>query len=304
MQTFHESRVEPADIDNLGHMNVRVYARKAAQATHALVASLGLDANALLQDGSIVQAYDNHVRFYKEQMEGAPLKVIAGVISAAPEAITVYLELLNAETGDRAATFNNVIRLEDPTTRASKPFADEIIQQALTHIVDWPDYGRPRSLPLEPVRTDITLQMMADKQVMVRLEPYTLDADDCDSHGFMNLQDGTSLAFAKLPIKIKQQRGSARGWGDDNMAIATMESRQVLLATPKLGDTIVTRSAHLAVGDKTVHSVHWSFNEATGAPVSMISQIGLGFDLTERRARSFPPQMRAVFEESIYPELA
>ena len=48
MQTYYEGRVEAADIDNLGHMNVRVYARKAARATHTLITALGLDGPALL----------------------------------------------------------------------------------------------------------------------------------------------------------------------------------------------------------------------------------------------------------------
>ena len=304
MQSFYEGRVEAGDIDNLGHMNVRIYARKAALSSKALAAHLGLDAATLQATGCIVQDYDNHVRFYREQLEGAALIVHGGVIEATPEKITAYFELSNATNGDRAATFNNTFRLADSKTHAPKLFTDDVVAKAQALKVSWPDHGRPRSIPLDTVRNDITLQQMADKQVMVRLEPYTIQAEDCNAEGFMDISDGTSLAFAKLPIKFERQKGESNGWGDDNMAMATMESRQYLFENPRLGDTIVTRSTHLAVSRKTLHSVHWSFNNDTGKPLSMIAQIGLGFDLIERRSREFPPQMREMFEQNLHKEFA
>ena len=304
MHVFYEGRVDAADIDNLGHMNVRVYARKAAAATHALAAHIGLDADALAEKSAVVEIFDQHVRFYREQMEGNRLVVRAGVVSATKDAITAYLELSNSDNGDMAATFNNTFRLADAATRAPLPLEDAIISATEALAVDWPDHGRPRSIPLDPVRTDITLQQMADRHTMVRLEPYTVEAADCDEHGFMNIADGTSLAFAKLPIRFDGQKSKNRGWDDHRIAVATMESRHFTLATPRLGDTITTRSIQIDVGAKTMHSVHWSFIEETGEPVAMIGQIGLGFDLETRRSRDFPPQMRAMLEEQLHKEFA
>jgi acyl-CoA thioesterase FadM len=304
MQTFYEGRVEPADIDNLGHMNMRVYGRKSAIATHALAAHLGLDNARLDEVGAIVQNHDNHVRFYREQLEGNPLVVKGGVLSATPDLITAYFELSNADNGDLAATFTNSFRLADAQTRTPLTMDDSVIQAALDCIVDWPDRGRPRSIELGPVRTNIMLQDMADKHVFVRLDPYKIMPDECDAQGYMDISDGTPLAFAKLPIKFERQKGDDRVWGDEHVAMATIESRQYLIENPKEGETVVTRSTHIDVGLKTLHSIHWTFSQDTGRPLMMSAQIGLGFDLVERKSREFPPKMRAMLEENLHKEFA
>jgi acyl-CoA thioesterase FadM len=307
MKIFYEGRVDPTDIDNLGHMNMRVYGRKSATATHGLADHLGLDDRRLASLGAIVQNHDNHTRFYREQLEGAALVVKGGVVSATPDLITAYFELSNATNGDLAATFINSFRLADAKTRAPSRMDDSVVQAALDCIVDWPDHGRPRSVDLDPVRTDITLSDMGDQQVMVHLEPYEVLAEDCDEHGYMDISDGTSLAFAKLPIKFerrKSDKGEHRGWGDDRVAMATMESRQYLIENPQLGETIVTRSTHLDVGRKTLHSVHWTFSQDTGRPLMMVGQIGLGFDLVARKSMEFPPKMREMLELNLHKEFA
>ena len=131
MQIFYEGRVEPADIDNLGHMNMRVYGRKSAIATHALASRLGLDDARLASLGAIVQNHDNHTRFYREQLEGAALVVKGGVLSATPDLITAYFELSNATNGDLAATFTNSFRVADAETRAPRKMDDSVVQAAL-----------------------------------------------------------------------------------------------------------------------------------------------------------------------------
>ena len=301
MERLHESRVDPADIDNLGHMNVRVYARKAAEATRSLAGLLGIT-------GDHTQIFDSHVHFRREQLEGAPLLIHGGVAEASQDTITAYLEMTNADNGDLAATFLNVFRVIDPATRNGQVLPDSALEASGAHRIAVPNHGKPRSLPLDPLRTDLSLDRLEQAGVMQRVEPYEVLPEDCDAHGFMDLSDSTHLPFAKMPIKFPRQGNhgskSNGNWSDLRVAIATMESRQFLFANPKLGDTVVTKTIHAHVGEKSLTFNHWSFNRDTGEPFGMLAQFGLGFDLDIRRSVPFPDDMRKGLEEHLHPDFS
>ena len=162
------------------------------------------------------------------------------------------------------------------------------------------------------LRTDFTLQRMVDANVHQRIDDYSVEADDCDAHGFMDLSNGVHLPFAKMPIKFARQgkgvskeeeRDNAK-WSDMSVAIVTMESRQHIFATPRLGDTVHTRSIHAHVGEKSLNFNHWVFNKETGEPYALLAQFGLGFDLDARKTIPFPDDMRANLERHMYPEFS
>lgn len=304
MQTYYEGRVEEPDIDNLGHMNVRVYARKAAAATHAMIASLGLDRAALDQSGSVIQMLDGHTRFYREQLEGAPLEVRGGVLEAAPHALTLYLELSNPESGDLAATFRSLVTLHDGASLALVDFPEDVLTAARDLIVDWPAHGRPRSLTLEPWTPHVKLDAVDASGLTQRFEPRTIGESDCDAHGFLNISSGESLAFYRMPIKWHGPTPDFVPPGGQRRGIATVESRQVVFTVPRLGDSLVTHSVIVEVGAKQMQFRHWSFNGETGEPFAVLAQFGLGFDMEARRSSDFPPDMRAKLEESARPQFA
>ncbi|MFN3232502.1 MAG: thioesterase family protein [Alphaproteobacteria bacterium] len=302
MKIFYEGRVEPAHIDNLGHMNVRIYAMKAATATNTLAAALGLNEAALQDRGAVLTVTDTYTRHYREQLEGAPLAVRAGVLDATPNALTLYLELFNTETGDLSATFRNVATLATRADRSPLKLPDDFVTSAHTLNVDWPDHGKPRSLNLDPMRADLTLADMERLEIPVRFDPHMIEEKDCGADGFLDLSDGKSIAFMSLPIKFEGQKRSADR--DEKLGIATMESRQVVVEVPRIGDEIVTHSTNVEVREKLVQFRNWSFNANTGALVAINASVGLGFNIAQRKAVPFPPNMRKAMEEHSHPELA
>lgn len=304
MHTYHESRVEAADIDNLGHMNVRIYAQKAARAAKALAAEIGLDHNVLESAGAVVETTDSHTRFYREQLEGAPLEVRGGVISAEAEGIAVYLELTNPETGDRAATFRNVFQLRGGESRAPRAIEQDVLARAHGLKVDWPEHGRPRSLALGPVRADITVGDMEAHGVKTRFDAYTVRPEECDSYGYMDLSDGMALAFARMPIKLGPKHRGFRSPNGEPIFIATVEQRHFIFRLPRAGARVVSYSVNTAIGGKLIEFRHWSFDEATGEALSVMAQVGLNFDIETRQTMDFSADMRAEMESNLHPDLA
>lgn len=302
MRIYSESRVEPAEIDNLGHMNVRVYARKAAQATLNLAASLGLGHDRLRDDQAVVQIMDVHTRFYREQLEGAPLGVRGGVRQAGEGRIDAYMEMFNRDTGDLAATFNHGFGLFDGATRAAKPIPPDVLEAASSASVAWPDNGKPRSLPIEPV-TPVSREAASAIGSFVRFPSYTIVAGECDGYGFMDISDAKTIALARMPIKIKQQHRVFDPDVANRVAIATMESRHVMFRVPRLGEPVVSETRHADVTAKTVVFQHWSFNEETGEPISLGLQFGIAFDLDARRSAEFPPAMREALAANRRPDI-
>ena len=304
MQTYYEGHVEEPDIDNLGHMNVRVYARKAAAATHALIASLGLDRPALDQSGAVIQMFDGHTRFYHEQLEEAPLEVRGGVLEAAPGALDIYLELINPQSDDLAATFRILVTLHDGATQVTVAFPDSVLAAARELAVEWPEHGQPRSLALQPWTPHVKLATVDASGLTQRFEPRTIDEEDCDAYGYLNIASGESLAFYRMPIKWHGPTPDFVPLSGQRRGIATVESRQVVFTVPRLGDSLVTHSVIVEVGTKHMQFRHWSFNGETGEPFAVLAQFGLGFDLEARRSSDFPPEMRAKLEESARPQFA
>lgn len=302
MRIYSESRVEPAEIDNLGHMNVRVYARKAARGTLNLASYLGLGFDRLRDDRAVVQIMDVHTRFYREQLEGAPLGVRGGVRHAGPDRIDAYMEMFNRDTGDVAATFNHGFGLFDGATRASRTIPQDVLDAAAEAMIEWPDRGRPRSLPIEPV-SPVSREAAQGEGSFVRFPSYTVEAAECDGYGFMDISDAKTIALARMPIKIEMKH---RVFDPDvarRVAIATMESRHVMFRVPRLGEPVVSETRHADVTAKTVVFQHWSYNEETGEPISLGLQFGIAFDLDARRSAEFPPAMREALASNKRPDI-
>jgi acyl-CoA thioesterase FadM len=305
MRTYHEARVEPADIDNLGHMNVRVYARHAAAGVHKLMAAVGLDQAAL--DGLQVRILqpDCHTLFRREQLLGAPLGVRAGVLDSREACIEAYLELFNRDTDELAATFRKEVRLVRRVDAEPADFPDAVLRRAQQLKVEWPAHGRPRSLSLEAVRRDVTPMDMASRGIELRFDGYEVLPSASTPEGFMDLSAAPWLAFAEVPIK-REVPGDAEeeSWfHDGNVSIATLESRHTLVAVPRTGDIVVTYTAITDVRHKIMRFCHWSFARDSGRLLAVLDEIGIGLNLETRRSCEFPPAMRAELEANSHPEL-
>jgi acyl-CoA thioesterase FadM len=190
-------------------------------------------------------------------------------------------------------------------------FPEELIAEAEERIVELPEHGRPRSLPWGAARTDLTLEEFKIRGVLGS-EPYVVEEGGCDEHGFLRLRASHGLGFMgrmQMYRYMQRQLRGSRGVpvfervGGQRVGSATAETRHVVLATPRVGDTLRTFTAVVQIERKIQQSAHWTFNTETGALLGVNNQVGIAFDIARRRSAELPAEMRASFEANYHPDL-
>ncbi|MDB5446508.1 MAG: bifunctional 3-hydroxyacyl-CoA dehydrogenase/thioesterase [Phenylobacterium sp.] len=314
MHLLDHSLVAADEIDSLGHMNVRFYGTRVARANARLMTDYGLDRDRRKALGVALTAVDTYRRYRHEQFKDAALEVHGGVLDATPEAIKLFYEIRNPQKGETAATFIVDYALKDLATRASVPFAAELLRRAQAESIALPDYGAPRSLSLDPPRLDVTFEAIERKLAQAgesgmmggRFER-TIEAEDCDAYGFLRAGEDPmfpSRLFAERrasgefgPPVLKTDAGHRFAW-------AWMETREVQVSRPRAGDVLRQIGAELSLQRKTRRSRRWIFNLTRGEMVSLDDILAIALDLDARKAIEIPAEMRARLEQGCVPEFA
>lgn len=310
MKIHHQAKILESDIDSLGHMNVRVYARHASQGAQMLIQSLGLldlfdgQANIRLED------YDCYTTFRREQLLGSTIEVSGGVLDIGSNYLELYLELRNSKTRELAAAFRKRFKPLISGSRRSAEFPDAFVKKRLAdQFVDWPENLRPRSLELGPIRDDVLEEDLKKLDVQPRFGGYTVTDKDVTDDGFMDMTLGTWLAFAKRPIKlelgaVEAETAKESSWfGEGEIAVATLESRQTLIDIPSLGEEVISYTAITDIKPKIVRFCHWSYETGSGRLLAVLDEVGIGLNLETRRSCEFPSDMRSQLEQVCQPAL-
>lgn len=312
MIRLHEAAVGPDEIDSLGHMNMRYYGARAHAATLALFARLGLDPGQMAAGGLALVAQDCFNHYLKEQFAGATLIVDGGVCDVRADGLSLYLELVNQATGDRAATFITKPKLYVRETRAPAPMPRALLDAAEKLIVDVPPHGMPRSIDLAAPRTDARYADV-ERRIGSTSFPFgrgdiDVPADECDAFGFLDLTSAQDIMFSAFAARARaagMRMGPPIEAGPDGRRIgwAMLENRQYLVATPRVGDHVTTLSAPVKLGAKTQQMRRWTFNTETGDLLAVIDGVSLALDLDARRATDIPDYMRQELESQLMAEL-
>jgi hypothetical protein len=215
-----------------------------------------------------------------------------------------------------AATFIITTALVERATRAPLPLPDEAIDAAMTALVELPEHGRPRTIDLSPPRLDLGYAELAARlsedtsDPMSRRMERTIEASECDSHGF--LKETQDLMFGGFrmpriepgakttpfgPMTFSSDDGRRFGW-------ASMETRNVRVSQPRAGDRICSIGAEIGLHAKIRHSRRWMFNVTSGALVSLNDNVNIALDLDARRSIEIPPEFRSKLELRHVPEFA
>ncbi|MEM7217951.1 MAG: thioesterase family protein [Pseudomonadota bacterium] len=309
MKLLDESIVAAEEIDSLGHMNVRYYMQRMERANRALLHDLG--ARDDLFDSHFLQRADVYTRFRNEQFEGARLHALGGVLGLDGQTLRTYVEIRNPDTQESAASFIVASTLIDAATRKPEPLSVE----APANAVEIPTYAQPRSLTLDPINVSVTLEELADRipeieggGMMSGRRSTVIEADDVDAHGWLKPEiELLFLPFSKFsPQQQQNQQGppifkSAEG---HRIAWAIMETRNLVLGTPRLGAHLSYFNCDIAMTDKSRHSRRWAFDSASGELLGTSDSIGLCIDLDERRAVVWPDELRQTIAANLQPELA
>ncbi len=287
----HTSTVTEDQIDHLGHMNVRFYGTNAQCGSVAVIEGLGLDVDD-------VQLNDIYTRHHREQLLGASLTVRSGIISAAPEQIRIYHELVNIDDDSLAATF-----VHGWTPKGADIDAATV---GRAEVVEIPAHGSSRSIDLEadPMQSAPTLDEVRSRGLEMR-EPREISADECDSSGAYIPEFAPMLTWAGTPIGGGARGDSLHdGPNGERMGWASMESRMASTRLPVLGDRIQSFGALIEMRDKTTHRIQWAFDLDRGDLLTSFETVSLAFDTVGRRAMSIPQRIRDAELSTLQSDLA
>jgi len=274
----HTSTVTPDQIDELGHMNVRWYGHNAVAATLAMCDRLGVGRPALTS---------TYTRHHHEQLEGNELEVRSGVLAGATT-LRFFHELRNRADDDLAATF--VHDLEHPPIESPG--------------VALPDYARPRSIDLGVDRfaTAPSLTELRDLGLAMRHER-RVDTEDSLGADVVPTWLTNNLIWGGERTDGEESwiRDTADG---DRVAFASMETRLRIGEPVAVGTPIQSFGAIVEIGAKIIHELNWVYALDTERLLAVADTIDLAFSIPNRRSREIPPEMRALEDARLRPELA
>ena len=311
MRIFDEGPVLDSEIDSLGHMNVRYYVDRVARANRALLAEVGVGKPVFR--GAIVRRYDTYCRFRREQFAGAELQVAGGVLDAGPEQVRCYFEIRNPAKDEIAASFVTGTRLIDPEDQQTVALPEAVVAACDAFVVPLPEHGQPRSLTLSAPRSDVSLAELIERVpanpsagMMSGRRDVEVPAEDCDEQGW--LRDDVDVMFLMHRVQAQQNAGAfgppvLRTDEGHRFSWAMIETRNVVLGRPRVGDNVVSVGADVAFGERWRQSRRWAFVESSGQLVSLHDTVGIALDLDARRSIPIPGSIRADLERSLLPDL-
>lgn len=291
------SSVQAWECDQMGHMNVQFYIERAGQGLTGLAVALGIGPRRARREGARLEVRDLHVRFLREQHQGAPFFLRAGVIEVRADGLRVYQEMLSTTTGEVAATFLSEVDWVDVTNRRPRGLPETVAAVAATREVEVPAHGRPRGLRLDPPRPDPELAT-AETNGMVRIWQGQVLATQCDEEGFLTPRHGVGIVADGIPNLLVQVEGRDRS-STPGLGGAALEYRFVYRRQPRCGDMLTLRSGLKQVAEKIYVWCHWMFDLETGECVATAEAVAIALDLRTRKAIAIPQPMRSMLESRV-----
>jgi len=302
-----EWTVPDAEIDELGHMSATQYERRALEGWRALLDAIGAGPAALAASGLTAVAVDQHGIFRREQVVGAPLSLAMGVVSAGGSRIEVCQEFANTATGDLAATFRTWVELQDLSDRAPAQLSLPWLEAALLKKAEAPARSQPRTLTSETLDANPTTAdlLAAGVRPHLRVE---VTPELCDAQGFMIPPRPPPAAPKYFAVDAEGKRtgqgvmnnvyGYLRGY-----AWPTVESRNRMVRSVRVGEVLETYAALVSVGHKVIRSATWVFEARSGALVSIAHRVNVFLSYRQRRTLDMPPEERRRLEGLATPQL-
>jgi acyl-CoA thioester hydrolase len=297
MLEYWRGGVEAWDCDEMGHMNVRFWVRRALDGLVMLARDLGLRHPVRLVP------CDQHIRFVREAHAGAPLFLRGGVLAVEGDGIVVYSEIVHQTGGTIGATFITRVTLEDGAGAAVA--LDEATRAAcLARLVQLPAHGAPRSIEMDAPLPDATLAW-AERAGFTRVALGSVRADQVDELGRMYPEGFIGRVSEGVPTLLSgwRERVAAEASEADGVprraGAAVLEYRLTYRAWPRVGDLVEVRSGVVRVEDKTHVLQHWMVDPLTGAPWCVSEALAVTFDLNARKVIATPPRARAELERLV-----
>lgn len=283
------------ECDQFGHMNVRFYLDRAAEALMALTVELGLPDAFRREASATVRPLGWHVRYLKEARAGAPLRLTGGITALGDTWGEAAMVMTHAASGAPAAAFRT--RFAHVTSEADRPFPwpARVAAEATRLAVDAPDISAPRGL--DAMGWSAPPDPLGEAGGMPVLRG-VFGSQDCDVFGRVrgdaviarDVSGGMSMGQAM------QDKAAATDPAYVPPGRAVLEYRIRHFGQPRAGDRFVGVNGVSRLDARAFRTSHRMIDPATGALWAASENLVGAFDLASRKLVPLHAAERAAME--------
>jgi len=288
------------EADELGHMNMRYYFERAAQARAAFFGQLHLPGAFKARALSTLTATRQHIKYHKEVRPGVGMAVRTGLLRLGETDIELVHEITQSPQ-ILAATI--VETLSHISARTNKPFAwpKRVRARADGFTIDMPQEAAPRNIDVGEALGHPSLAG-AKKRGLQAIGRGMFSPAECDVFGYV-----TPHAIIGRVSDSAQHLKTA--WPDldfnsaDAMSGALLEAQAIHRNRPMAGDCYVMHSGLRKASTHVRELCHWILDPVSGKCWSTFIGVGCRFDLTTRRLVKIDDETLALLKSGIVKEL-
>ncbi|HET6971268.1 MAG TPA: thioesterase family protein [Phenylobacterium sp.] len=269
------------EADEMGHLNVGFYVVKAMEALAGLAAELGMArAFAPAAEATLV-VREQHIRFLREARPGTALSMTGGVLEIG-ESDARLLFLMRHPSGELAASFQMAVTHATARDARAFPWPDRMRARAEALSTQVPESAAPRSVGLEPIETQASLQR-AEALGLLHTGLGVVSDADCDAFGRMRPEGFMQRLSNAIPHLFAAGRPGREAGDRGRVGGAALEYRLVQHAWPRAGDRVMLRSGFSGGDARFRRLTHWMLDPDSGRPWASAEAIAVSFDLDARK---------------------
>lgn len=277
------------ECDELGHLNMRHYVYKTAQARAGLIIRMGLGEAFKANASSSIRVRDFHIKYQGEARPGDPLKIESGLLSYDDNTAKLCHIMYHAD-GRIAATIVELI--EHIYLRSFQPFSwpSRFKKSAKDFTVPLPAPAKARNIDLSARQTGMSLSELTGLGLKV-LGAGVFGREEIDATGHVTPE----VFFGRTTSSIGWY---TEGWPEihnedyregGGMA-ALLEARAVFHSFPEAGDAYAYMPAFLGANTYTRGILHNLLNPITGQSYMTTVAMGCLFNTKTRSLVKTSPE--------------
>lgn len=296
MEVLWRGNANAWECDELGHLNVRFYLAKAAEAVGGLAQKIGMPEAFTSRASATLLARSLTVRFLNEVMPGSPLAIHGGVMDYDDTRLTAVLIMEHCALDKPAAAFVVTLCHYAPGAAVAFPWAHRTRDALEALRVMPPPEIETRGLDKSAAERLVSLER-ADRLGLQEIGRGMINAEDTDAFGHMRAEH----AFGKISNSVvhfktalpEGQLALSEGRKPD-VSSAVLEARINFRRLPYAGTGYVIRSGIKDANEKVRTLVHWVCDPTTGQALWTMEAVVCGLNLSTRRlARAAPEALEA-----------
>jgi len=282
------------ECDELGHLNMRHYVYKTAQARAGLIIRMGLPEAFKKDATSSIRVKDFHIKYQGEARPGDPLKIESGVISLQEDTAKLCHIMYHAD-GRIAATVVEIIEHVYLREMSKFNWPSRVRENIETFTVQLPARAKPRNIDLTAPQTGMSLSELHDLGLTTS-GAGVFGPEETDNTGGVTPQ----AFFGRTTSSIGWYN---EGWPEisdpeyrkgGGMA-ALLEARTVFHSWPEAGDAYAYVPGFLGANTYTRNILHNLLNPITGQSyMSTIAVACLFNTKTRSLVKTTPEQVELV----------